>query len=247
MQAALDRSRPAVAATASPAPAGSRYTSGEYLAQTGGTWFLEYSPFKAGQVVKMLRRHGLAPRSVCEIGCGAGGILATLAAELDPAAEMVGYEISPQAVELGRTTWDRPNLRLVLGDAFASPERFDLVLVMDVVEHVEDCFDFLRKARSKGEHKIYHIPLEISAAMAARDGYASRWERGHIHFFSRTSALAMLEHTGHEVLDWFYTPTAFARPAKSLRGRLGRLVRRTLPAGLCSRLFGGQGLLCLAR
>src|SRR6476619_3301062 len=78
---------------------GTPYVSGEYLAKTGGTWHLEDAPFKASQVLKMFTRHDLHPANVCEIGCGAGGILKALR-EARPDSRFVGYEVSPQAHEL---------------------------------------------------------------------------------------------------------------------------------------------------
>lgn len=55
------------------------YTDGSYLAQTGGTWHLEDSLFKAQRIASMLARHDeIKPSTICEIGCGAGGILAEL-------------------------------------------------------------------------------------------------------------------------------------------------------------------------
>jgi hypothetical protein len=33
---------------------------------------------------------------------------------------------------------------------------------MDVVEHLEDYFSFLREIRPKGEFKMLHIPLDLS-------------------------------------------------------------------------------------
>lgn len=223
------------------------YVTGEYAAHTGGNWFFHDSPFKAGQVMKMLRKHDLSFTSVCEIGCGAGGILAALSEEMDDSVKFVGYDISPQALEICRKKWNKQNLSFVLGDAFESDDRFELALVMDVIEHVEDCFGFLERARAKADYKVYHIPLEISCYNALMDVYPSRWKAGHIHYFSYASALAILRHTGHEVIDHFYTPTAFARPKQSLASKLRNNVRRMFPVRLSARLFSGQALLCLAR
>ncbi len=57
----------------------------------------------------------------------------------------------------------------MLGDAFANDEFYDVATIMDVVEHVEDCFAFLRQAREKARYKVYHIPLEITSTTALRD------------------------------------------------------------------------------
>src|SRR5690348_15138726 len=87
---------------ASPVPADVLYTSGEYLRATGGNWHLEDSDFKAEYVDRIVRRVGLKPRSVCEIGCGAGGVLASLRQRWPAETHFTGYEISPQAHKLSQ-------------------------------------------------------------------------------------------------------------------------------------------------
>jgi len=220
------------------------YTDGEYLEATGGTWHLEDSPFKAKYVDLLIRRNGLKPATVCEIGCGAGGVLAQLRPRW-PEAELTGYDISPQAHALSRQfACDR--LRFVLGDALARTERFDLALVMDVVEHVEDCFGFLRGVREKGTWQVYHIPLEINASTALRDMLAQGYKLGHIHHFSLSTALAALRYAGLEVVDYVLTPVAL-ECGKLGRTQVANLVRRCLPAALCTRLLGGYSLMALCR
>jgi SAM-dependent methyltransferase len=233
--------------TTSPASTSERYDqSGDYLEKTGGTWHLEDAPFKAAQVLKMIERHKLSPKLVAEIGCGAGGILSELHSKLPASVNFVGYEIAPQAHEMSRR-FASERLRFVLGDAFEDDVRADVVLVMDVIEHVEDAFGFLRKTRAKGEYKIYHIPLDISVSATLRDSYLNAWRSvGHIHVFSRVLALETLRATGHEIVDHFYTPGAL-NIGRGLRAQIGNIPRRLLPQSLASRLFGGFSLLVLAR
>ena len=221
------------------------YTDGRYLDASGGNWHLEDSPFKAKYVDLMVQRHGLRPGSVCEIGCGAGGVLASLRERWGAEPRFVGYDISPQAHALSQQ-FRQSNLRFELEDAFKSDETFDLVLVMDVVEHVENCFEFLRQTRRKGHYKLYHIPLEIACSTALRDMLDRGYALGHIHHFSRSTALAALRHTDHEIIDTMFTPVAF-ECAKLLRTRLTNSLRRLLPQTLCSRILGGYSLLVLAK
>src|SRR5690349_8757697 len=124
------------------------YVDGSYDLATGGTWHLEDSPFKAHQVFRMLERHPeIDLNCICDIGCGAGGVLAELAGKLGP-ARLVGYEVSPQAHVLAGRRSD-PSCEFVLGDPFQDSRSFDVALVLDVVEHVEDCFGFLRQCAAK--------------------------------------------------------------------------------------------------
>jgi SAM-dependent methyltransferase len=226
------------------------YTDGSYLDKTGGTWHLEDSPFKARQIVRMLSRHPeLGPGTVCEIGCGAGGILSELQKVLPNNVTFTGYEISPQAHAIS-TTFSNNQCRYILGDAFADSASYDLVLVMDVVEHVEDCFSFLRQTKKKGRWKLYQIPLETHASAVLRGVNAHMWDDvGHIHLFTIETALRSVERTGHRVVDWILTPGMLAKPRKNLLNHLANLVRvplMKLNPRLAVRLVGGYSILILA-
>ena len=224
------------------------YTDGSYLDKTGGTWHLEDSPFKAKQVVRILARHPeVQPQSICEIGCGAGGILSELQKLLPSHTTFAGYEISPQAHAIS-AKFSNARCQYVLGDAFTDPSMYDLALVMDVVEHVEDCFSFLRRTKQKARWKLYHIPLDthVSAILRGVNGWDSV---GHIHLFTIETALKSLEYTGHRVVDWTFTDGALGLPNKAVRTRIANLVRLPLArfsTKLAARLIGGYSILILA-
>ncbi len=221
------------------------YTNGSYAIATGGTWHEEDSAFKSRQVRRMLGRHPeVTANSICDIGCGTGGVLAELDRSLDFAVRFTGYEGSPQAHSInGRNC--SPRCEFTLGDPFADERSFDLALVLDVVEHVEDCFGFLRECAAKATWKIYHIPLDASASAILRgvDGWDSV---GHLHLFTRETALKSVEHSGQRVHDWFLTPVALERPHRPAT-RLTNLPRRILPEWLGARIFGGYSIMILAR
>lgn len=226
-------------------PIGKAYTDGSYAAATGGTWHFEDSAFKAGQLLRMLRRHPeVDPGSICDIGCGAGGVLAELKRKLDPAVWFTGYEVSPQAYGLSQGLASS-RLEYVLGDPFADERFFDLALALDVVEHVEDCFGFVRQCGTKANWKIYHIPLDASASTLLRG--TNCWEAvGHLHLFTRETALKTVQHSGQSVVDWFLTPVALERPHRPAT-RLTNIPRRILPQLLASRMFGGYSIMILAK
>ena len=231
-------------------PAGeSIYTDGSYLAKTGGTWHVEDSPFKARQIFSMLKRnHEVKPHSICEIGCGAGGILSELQKMLPNHIVFTGYDISPQAHALS-AQFSNPQCQFILGDAFADPSQYDLVLVMDVIEHVEDCFSFLRNVKQKGEWKLYHIPLDAHVSGILR-GINSWDTAGHLHLFTIETALNSLRHTGHRVIDWVFTDGVIATSRKTTRERVANLLRRPLAklsTKFAARLMGGYSMLVLAK
>ena len=225
------------------------YTDGEYLGRNP-TWDVEDSPWKARHIAQMLARNRLVPRSVCDVGCGAGEVLRRLSEVMPEGTLFDGYEISPQAYELAcRRANDR--LRFHLGDPLAEDAFYDLVLCIDVVEHLEDPFSFLRKLRAKGEHKLFHIPLDMSAHMIIRVEPLLRVRArcGHIHYFSKETALELLKDTGYTIIDHTFTASV-ADLGRSARFRIARYPRKALFAlnqDLAVRLLGGYSLMVLAR
>lgn len=224
---------------------------------------VETSSWKAEQILTMINRHDLAPQTICEIGCGYGEILTQLQAKMARDCMFVGYEIAPQALEFCN---DRANerLRFELKDITQVEDAsFDLLLILDVIEHVEDYLGFLRNVRTKARYKIFHIPLEFSAIAALRRWPRSSWNNcgswdnychGHIHYFMKETALQSLQDTGYTILDFFYTqefkrsssPSKFRSSSRPYMFNLFRkLIFSILNDDLAVRAFGGCSLLVL--
>ncbi len=227
------------------------YNDGTYL-EVSGSWHEEDSPWKARQILKMLDRHGLEPATICEVGCGAGEILRQIADSLGHDRSYVGLDISPQAIAIASEK-TAPHLRFARGDILSMETPvFDLLMAIDVFEHVEDYIGFLRSIRTRGAYKLFHIPLDMNVQMVLR-GTPIRRVRdlvGHIHYFSKDTALATLEDAGYHVVDHFYTPNMLELPHIGWRGQLMRLPRKlaySLHPDLAARILGGYSLMVLAR
>src|SRR4051812_31413863 len=179
--------------------------TGEYLAKHAA-WHAEDAPWKARQIVQMFERNDMQPVSICEVGCGAGAILSELQQRSASDVRFCGYEISPQAFQLCRTKANS-NLRFVLGNILEERPHypFEVLLLMDVVEHVEDHLDFLRRVRPLGDFKIFHFPLDLSAQSVLRGTPSKvRQSAGHLHYFTKDLVLQTLQECGYRVLDHFY-------------------------------------------
>ena len=244
------------------------YTSGEYL-KKNPTWHLEEAPWKVKQILQMLGCNHIVPQTICEVGCGTGEILKLLQQTLPGECTLWGYEISPQAFELCKGK-SNEKLHFKLANIAQEKEvRFDLILIMDVLEHVEDYFSLLRDIQPKSEFKIFQLPLDISVCSVLRGDilkYRETW--GHIHYFTKELALQMLIDLGYQVLDYFYSGqpietiplplNEFKRnPLKLLRKILGRMKRSLLKVpvklfvavneDLAVRVLGTSRLLILAK
>lgn len=199
----------------------------------------------------MLQKHNLRPSSICEIGCGAGEILNQLHAHLGGVVPCTGYEISPQAFALCRGK-QKANLEFISGDLLADPAaHFEMALAIDVFEHVEDYFGFLRRFREKARYKLFHIPLDLSVQTVLRASPLVDLRRsvGHLHSFTKESALAALHDTGYHVIDHVYTTGSLDLDDRGWKANLLRLPRRVLFSinqDLTVRILGGFSLLVLA-
>jgi hypothetical protein len=147
------------------------YTDGTYL-RNNPDWHSDDSPWKAAHVARMLERHGIAPATVCEGRLRRRRDPEEPRRHLEPGTRFFGYEISPDAYRLCARK-NGGNFAFKLANLLEEPAHFDVVMAMDVFEHVEDCFTFLRKLRGKGRHKIFHIPLDLSAMSLAAAGSSS--------------------------------------------------------------------------
>jgi 2-polyprenyl-3-methyl-5-hydroxy-6-metoxy-1,4-benzoquinol methylase len=162
-----------------------------------------------------------------------------------------GYDISPQAFEMCREKTNR-RLHFKLADIRQEKEVFfDLILVLDVIEHLEDYFSFLRGIKPKGHYKIFHIPLDVSVQTVLRGKtlIRNRDAHGHIHYFTKETALRTLEDVGYEVLDYSYSPE-YEMEASLLQTKLMKLPRKlffALHKDWAVRILGGSRLLVLAK
>ena len=227
------------------------YTTGEYLGNNP-TWHVEDSAWKAQRIFKIIERNNLQPKSVCEVGCGSGEILNQLYLKMPETVDFTGYEISPQAFELCKTR-NKQRLNFNLGDLVRQENvYFDVLLCIDVFEHIEDYLTFLKDLQKKAKYKIFHIPLDLSVSSVLRSSpiLRARQSVGHLHYFSKETALATLKDSGYEICDYFYTAGSVDLPNKSFKTLLANLPRKVLYGlnqDIAVRLLGGYSLLVLTK
>jgi len=226
------------------------YLSGEYL-EKNPTWDDEDSEWKAARVLEIMRDNQLAPKSIADIGCGAGGVLAALAGELSDTG-LFGYEIAPDASRFWKQH-ENVEVEFFVADFLKEKTRhFGALLLLDVFEHVPDPLEFLSLLRGRADYYIFHIPLDLSAVSVAREKplLYVRHKVGHIHYYTKGLALALLDECGYEIVDWSYTGASLSAPRSSWLGRMARIPRRILYSinrDLGVRLLGGDTLIVLAK
>jgi cyclopropane fatty-acyl-phospholipid synthase-like methyltransferase len=229
-----------------------RYNNGNYLL-SNPNWHREDASWKASNIERILIDYKISPKSIAEIGCGSGEVLRYLQARF-LLATLVGYDISPQASKF----WNADEgmlcerLSFILGDFLElNKASYDLILMLDVFEHMRDPFSFLEKVRQYGKRFIFHIPLDLSAFSVLRQSalLKSHREVGHLHFYTKDLALEILTDCGYKIVNWRYTGAHKNAPTTKFKVKMGRFPRTlacTFNRDWGVRLFGGETLIVLA-
>ena len=222
--------------------------NGEYL-KKNPTWHVEDSPWKAKQILKMLSRNSINPKTVAEIGCGAGEILNQLHLSMPNDVCFTGYDISSDAISLAEKR-TKERLEFKLENLLETNTNFDLLLMIDVFEHVDDYLGFLKLCKNKAKNTIFHIPLDLSAQAVLRNKLInSRNSVGHLHYFMKETALSTLTDSGYDIVDFFYTP-GLDLPKQTLKSKIALLPRKILfniNQDIAVKTLGGYSLLVLAK
>lgn len=151
--------------------------------------------------------------SILDIGCGNGAMLAEIR-KLGPSA-LCGVESSESAVRLARSQGFDIRLADATADLVTLFEQhsFDLVISVEVIEHVYDPRGLLRQAhallRPKGRLLLttpYHGYFKnlLIAMLGKGDAhYNPLCDCGHIKFWSRKTLSAALEETGYQSIQFY--------------------------------------------
>ena len=111
--------------------------------------------FIAGEVRRLLNKE-LSDISILDVGCGAGLMSEALA---EAGATVTGLDASPELIEAAKEHGKKfKNLSYRCGAVEDVKEKFDLVLALEVVEHVEAPGDFVKNciaARKKDGLAIF--------------------------------------------------------------------------------------------
>lgn len=124
-------------------------------------------------IIKKMVKAGFSSESrVLEIGCGIGTLTSLL---VKKAKHVLAVDISPESIEIARKKLSTAsNLSLLVSDMsdFDKDERFDFIVLPDVLEHIpveqhERLFSHIQKHLKPGGRVCIHIP----------DPYALEWMR----------------------------------------------------------------------
>ena len=172
-----------------------------------------YYQFVRREIAPLLPEHA---ENVLEIGCGDGATLNWLR-ETGHAQWLTGIEINPEAAEVAFSRLDK----IYQGDADLHlknmpPQSQDLVLCLDVLEHLQDPWQTLKRISAlikPGGSLIVSLPNIRHYSVLLPLLFKGQWEyreagildKTHLRFFSRQGALELLESAGFSQIQTLST------------------------------------------
>ena len=224
------------------------YNNNVYL-NTNSNWHQEDSPFKASVIKKMINKNNIKFNNCADVGCGAG-LVTEILSKAHPNVSFIGFDLSKDVYSFWEERAKRKNLKFINGDVFDFSKSFDLILCLDVFEHVEDYFRFLKKLKKSGRKFIFNIPLDMNVMKVITNGIKlARTEVGHLHYFNQYTALETLKDCGFKVIDSFLSTSFLSVPPRNIRQLTVlplRLVTLIFGKSFSAKIFGGQSLVVYA-
>lgn len=145
-------------------------------------------------------------RRVLDAGCG-NGWFTTRVADLGFAVD--GVDFSREAIDIARQNSPSEEINWYLGELseFVSPERYEIVICIDVLFHIVDDHDWQRAVRNLGSLLGGQGYLIIQEALADEQAIVDDPDRRHVNFRTEAAYRATLEGWRFVERDSYRLPT----------------------------------------
>jgi len=142
---------------------------------------------------------------VLDVGCGNG----YLAYDVAKKAEKVkGIDINKNNIEFAKKHYKRGNLEFIVGDATKCQfnESFGVIILSNVLEHIENRVEFLKKLRNVAPKFLIRVPLITRSWLPVylkELGYEYRLDKTHYIEYTEEEFFEEMEKAGLEVESYY--------------------------------------------
>jgi SAM-dependent methyltransferase len=166
----------------------------------------------------LLRRHGGKMITILDVGGGAGLILSTIAIYIKKIykVDVVKYAIDLSPGMLSVQKENNPDLKICLNEDIKETslrnKSVDLVLMIDVLEHLSNPSDALEEINRISKYCIFKVPLEdnldfrlINFFNGGKLKKMLEDKVGHINSYNSRSLKTLIEQSGFKIINFEYT------------------------------------------
>jgi predicted TPR repeat methyltransferase len=174
--------------------------------------------------------------SILDYGCGSGSVI-DKCSRLLIAKHFYGYD--PFYVH--ETSENKDNV--TFSSELNEQNFYNLIMALDVVEHLQDLDKFLELASKHSGYLYLHVPLEINFYSILSGDHVKTFRTfGHINFFTEELLLERLRSHGFSTVSINYLNTMQAINPKSLMGHLRKWLASVvfmMSIKYCAKLLNG--------
>jgi len=95
---------------------------------------------------------------VLDIGCGNGALTYDLSKK---AKRIIGIDLNKKNIKIAEEKYFAPNIKYIIGDVTENlpDERFDAIILSNVLEHIENRIEFLEKIKKMAPKILIRVPM----------------------------------------------------------------------------------------
>lgn len=166
---------------------------------------------KARNVSKLFLKYkkDLKVNTILDIACGNGLVLLNFLGD-KYFQKVTAVDISKKAIEMAKLNDKKNKVGWHVLDILKDDiEKYDLVLSIDIIEHVDDEF-FLKKIKNFGKYFIFKVPIEDNFLNTFLEKISfgkinqkkdSLKKYGHINYYTEETFLKLLNNNNYKVLE----------------------------------------------
>ena len=217
--------------------------------QHNKNWHEEDAEYKLKIIRNIIDKNTLNFNSCADVGCGSGGIL-NLLSNVYPNIKFTGYDIHDELEKFWKNN-KKLNLNFNKKHIMEIKNYYDLILCIDVFEHVEDYIGFLKTLKNKSKYHIFNIPLDMCALKVFGKGMSNARENvGHLHYFNKFTAISTLNDCNYKIIDFKLNPGFMFEKNRNFLQKIFLLPRYFfyfISPNIAAELLGGISLTVLTK
>jgi len=148
--------------------------------------------------------YGASITAILEVGCGTGDLISRFPTDV-PLNKRYGIDVSPLNIEFAKREHPEVNFFVGTFEEFLTGEgksiEMDIVILSDILEHVDDDVELLRMAGCYAKYVLVNIPMEKCWGTRKRN-YGFEDASGHLRAYNLEDAQNLIADAGLRIVDF---------------------------------------------